>query len=103
MVLTVEQFKDKYSAYSLDQMMINKEPFINFINDYNDIRHEIIRKSISASNENANELFRAVCNFEITVEEYKTKLNEFDKKCHEWRDSELSKLELTRTKIERSW
>ena len=103
MVLKIEQFKDKYSNYSLDQMFINKDAYVNFIDDYNEIKLEIIRKSISASNENANELFRAVCNFEITVDEYKTKLDEFDKKCHEWRDSQLSKLELVRTKIERSW
>jgi hypothetical protein len=103
MVLSLQEFENKYSRYNIDQMFINKNLFAHFIDDCNKIKYEIVRKSMAAKNEEADELFRAVLYSEITVDEYKTKLEAFDKQCNDWRDSQLAKLESTRTKIERSW
>ena len=103
MVLSLQEFENKYSKYNIDQMFINKNLFAHFIDDCNKIKYEIVRKSMAAKNEEADELFRAVLYSEITVDEYKTKLEAFDKQCNDWCDSQLAKLESTRTKIERSW
>ena len=101
--LSIKELENEYSKYKIDQMFINKNLFAHFIDDYNKIKYDIVRKSMSAKNEEADELFRAVLASEISVDEYKTKLEAFDKECNDWRDSQLAKLESTRTKIERSW